>query len=202
MAAACRAAPDSSREEVRTTRFISRFGRYGVQIRPQVQEAYATGMIKVIQTPLHALFHEGGLLPNERELAIAHWSFNGAYQELDEVTVVQPDYRIGVFDSLQAQLDHQWTNDERKKVEKELTSLAERFTYDLMFVPETRLLPPWPRYDDFDGSIDKLITKISEDGYVLADVLAYERTNQARDNVIDALEQLLEDEAQVEEVVG
>ena len=63
------------------------------------------------------------------------------------------------------------------------------------------LLGPDQR-DPLNKAIDKLITKISEDGYVLSDVLAYERTNQGRDNVIDALEQLIEDEAQVEEVVG
>jgi len=183
-------------------RFISRFGRYGIAIRPQIQEAYATGIVKIIQTPLDAMFHEGGLLPNEREMALAHWTFNGSYQELNEVTTVAPDYRIGVFDSIEAQMDRQWTNEERKQVEAELTSLAERFPNDLMLVPETVLAPPWPRYDSFDGSLDKLIAKITEDGYHLADVLAYERTNQARENVIDALEQMIEDEAAVEEVVG
>src|SRR5215813_12951336 len=104
-------------------RFISRFGRYGVAIRPQIQEAYATGIVKIIQTPLDAMFHEGGLLPNEREMALAHWTFNGSYQELNEVTTVAPDYRIGVFDSIEAQMDRQWTNEERKQVEAELTSL-------------------------------------------------------------------------------
>lgn len=183
-------------------RFISRFGRYGVAIRPQIQEAYATGAIKIIQTPLDAMFHEGRLLPNERELAITHWAFNGSYQELDEVTRVAPDYRIGAFDSIETQMDRQWTNEERKQVEAELTSLAERFPNDLMLVPETVLQPPWPRYDSFEASLDKLIAKIIEDGYVLSDVLAYERTNQNRENVVDALAQMIEDEAAVEEVVG
>src|SRR5262249_29629516 len=176
-------------------RFISRFGRYGVAIRPQIQEAYATGMVKVIQTPLDAMFHEGRLLPNERELAVTHWAFNGSYQERDEVTTVAPDYRIGAFDSIETQLDRQGTNEERKQVEAELVSLAERYPNDLMVVPETVLAPPWPRYDSFEGSTDKLLAKISEDGYAVSDVLAYERANQNREDVITALEQMLADEA-------
>lgn len=183
-------------------RFISRFGLYGVSVRPLLTEHYASGVSKVVQTSLDAMFKIGSLLPEERELAVSRWTFNGSYQERDEVTTVAPDYRIGSFDSVQAQLDHQWTNEERKQVEDELISLAERFPNDLLYVPETKLDPPWPRYDSFEGSLDKLIAKITEDGYVLSDVLAYERANQARENVIDALEQMSEDEAAVEEVLG
>jgi hypothetical protein len=183
-------------------RFISRFGRYGVQIRPQIQEAFATGMVRIIQTPLNAYFHEGGLLPSERDLAVSRWSFNGFYQEQDEVTIVAPDYRIGVFDSVEHQIANQWTNEERKQVEVELISLAERFPNDLLVVAETVIMPPWPHYDNYSGGIAKLITKIEEDGYSIADVLAYERQSQNREDVIDALEQMVEDESAVEEVVG
>ena len=71
-----------------------------------------------------------------------------------------------------------------------------------MLVPETVIPPPWPRYDSFEGSLDKLIAKITDDGYAISDVLAYERTNQNRENVVDALEQMIEDETVVEEVLG
>jgi len=183
-------------------RFISRFGRYGVLARRGISENYATGMSKVVQTELEAKFHEGLLLPDERELALARWSFNGSYQEIDEVTTVAPDYRIGIFDSIQAQMDHGWSNDERKLVEDALVTNAELFPNDLMLVPETVIPPPWPRYDSFEGSLDKLIAKITDDGYAISDVLAYERTNQNRENVVDALEQMIEDETVVEEVLG
>ena len=183
-------------------RFISKFGKYGTVIRRDLVEYYASGASKVVQTPINAMFQEGQLLPHERELALTRFSFNGSYQEIDEVTTVAPDYRIGIFDSIQAQMDHGWSNDERKLVEDALVTNAELFPNDLMLVPETVIPPPWPRYDSFEGSLDKLIAKITDDGYVLADVLAYERANQNRENVIDALEQMAEDEAVVEEVVG
>jgi len=183
-------------------RFISKFGKYGTVIRRDLVEYYASGASKVVQTPINAMFQEGQLLPHERELALTRFSFNGSYQEIDEVTTVAPDYRIGAFDTIQAQIDNQWTDEERRQVEDELTKLAEASPNELLLVPETVLPPPWPRYDSFEGSLDKLIAKITDDGYVLADVLAYERANQNRENVIDALEQMAEDEAVVEEVVG
>ena len=37
-------------------RFVSRYGRLTIELRPMIQEAYATGMAKVIQTPIYARF--------------------------------------------------------------------------------------------------------------------------------------------------
>jgi len=189
-------------------RFISRFGRYGTMVRRDLTEYYASGVSKVIQTPLVAQFHEGHLLPAERELAVAHWSFNGSYQERDEVTTVAPDYRIGAFDTIQAQIDNQWSDEERRMVEEELQELAADYPNDLMAVPEVKLSPPWPRYDEFEGSLVDLMQKLVDDGYQLEEVLAYERQSQDRVEVIEALEQMIEDERSpgpaelAEEIVG
>ena len=186
-------------------RFISRFGKYGTVIRRDLVEYYASGASKVIQTPINAMFQEGRLLPAERELALTHFTFNGSYQEMDEVTTVAPDYRIGSFDTREAQQDNQWTDEERRQVEEELLRLAALAPGDLLAVPEIRLAPPWPRYDDYDGSLIDLMQKIVDDGYRLEDVLVYERENQERYEVIEALEQMIEDEQNVptvEEVFG
>jgi len=185
-------------------RALARFGRYAASVRRQIDEHYATGMSKTIQTGLTAQFKPFGMRPLERELALASFSFNGFYQAEDEVTVIPPDYRIGVFDSFEAQAENAWTEEERVMVEQELRRLAALDPNTLVIVPEVHLPAPWPRYDEFNGSIARLMDKIVDDGYILEDVLAYERENQDRPDVIAALEQLIEDGevVQAEEVIG
>ena len=187
-------------------RFVSKYGRFGVQIRPEKTEPFATGEVRVLQTPVYAMFEPGGLQPLERELALAHWTFNGIYQEQDEVTMVPPDYRIGVFDSELAQLESGWTDEIRIQVEEELTRLAESFE-DLIAIPRTLVPPPWPRYDDFKGTTNELIQRLIDDGHDLDAVLTYERATQKREDVIAAIETLVADpdallELQGEEILG
>lgn len=189
-------------------RVIARYGRYAVQVRSQITEAYATGHTKVIQGQLIAHFHEGGLTPEERGLAKANWSFNGFYQEQDEVTPVEPDYRIGLFDSHVAQAQQGWSDEDRRTVEEELARLAVLYPTTLIVISQERALPPWPNFDSFTGSLNELCSKIVEDGYPFEGVLAYEEENQDRPEVVQALKQLIDDavtaprEQQVEEVVG
>jgi hypothetical protein len=182
-------------------RFISKWGRFGVQIRPQLQEAYATGMARVIQEPVYAMFYPGKLTPDERQMAVTHWTFNGFYQEQDEVTVVAPDYRIGCFDSREAQIESGWSDELRIEVENELVRLAGLYD-DVMVVPEITLSPPWPRYDEFKGGPKVLVRKLIEEGYDLEEVLAYERQSQNRELVVEELERELAGGVREEEVVG
>lgn len=189
-------------------RFVSRFGRFGVQIRPERSEPLGTGEIRVLQTPIYAMFYPEGLEPIERELAIARWHFNGLYQEQDEVTMVPPDYRIGIFDSERAALDNGWSQHEREEVERVLSDLAERYG-DIIVVPATLIPPPWPRYDDYTGSTAKLMQRLVEDGHDLDAVLTYEKATQKREDVITALEALIADadarlelDPHAEEIVG
>jgi hypothetical protein len=186
-------------------RFIARFGRYAVQVRPVVSEHYATGQSRVIQTALVARFHEGLLLPEERDLALRSWTFNGFYQEQDEVTQVPPDYRIGVFDSRAAQAEQGWSDEDRKAVEDELQRCAMVNPSELLAVAEVHPEAPWPNYDVYDGSINDLCTKIVEDGYDLEAVLAYEESAQDRPEIVAALKTLIADGTPVgamEEIVG
>ena len=173
-------------------RFVSKYGRFGVQIRPERAEPLGTGEVRVLQTPIYAMFKPEGLEPMERELAVARWKFNGSYLEQDEVSLVPPDYRIGVFDSERAQLDNGWTDHEREEVERTLIDLSERFG-EILVIPKTVIPPPWPRYDDFKGSIDQLLARLVEDGHDLDAVLTYERATQDRDEVVEGLEALIGD---------
>jgi len=187
-------------------RVLSRYGRYSQQVRPQIAEAYANGVVKVTQTPLLAEFREGLMTPEERALCKQSWTFNGFYQEQDEVTPVEPDYRLGLFDSIQAQAQNGWSDEDRRAVEEALIATAAREPNSIIVVAETRLAPPWPTYDTFDGSVNDLCAKIIEDGFTFESVLAYEAENQDRPEVVGALKQLIADSEDaretLEEIVG
>lgn len=186
-------------------RFVSRYGALMVVLRPQIQEAYATGMAKVIQEPIYANFSTYMLTPEERELALIHWSgWNGSYQHLDEATMVAPDYRIGVFDS---DLGFADLDAETKAwAEEQLTVIGER-SNDFFAVPRTLVPAPWPKYDEFSGSVPALMRKLVEEGHDLEKVLEYEQAMQNREKIVAALEELLSDDEaldalKVEEVVA
>src|SRR5262252_9321479 len=166
-------------------RVAAKYGRLVVSCQRDIVEHFATGVSRVVQRSLDAQFTPGGLQPFERELALAKWEFKGLYQEADEATHVQPDYRIGVFDSVEAQLNNLWTDEERLLVEAVLSDPSR--SADVLVLPRTTLTPPWPRYDDFNGTVRQLIKKLMEDGHDLEQVLAYEEASQNREPVLDAL---------------
>lgn len=184
-------------------RFASKYGRMIVQIQPLITEDYATGGQKTLQNALYARFEPGGLEPFEREVVLAQWSFQGSYQELDEVTTVPPDYRIGVFDSVLAQQQHGWTDETRQKVEQGLIDVQK--LNEILALPKTTVPAPWPLYDEFKGTVRQLLKKLEEDGHDLYAVLTYERASQNRPALVDALQSKLDgfdvEEARQEEEV-
>src|SRR5262245_62260487 len=105
-------------------RFISKYGRLLVQVRAEVTEAYANGIVRTIVEPLGAQFEPGLLRPHEREAALAYFQFSGLPQELDEATTIQPDYRIGVYDSERVTLG----DEERRLIEEALIKAIETGT--------------------------------------------------------------------------
>jgi hypothetical protein len=182
-------------------RFVSRWGRFGVQIQPQIMVALGAGMAEERQAPLYAQFEPWKLLPHERQLALEHWTFNGLPQEQDEATMVPPDYRIGVFDTVQAQTDKQLTDEQREQLEQGLLEHASRWS-DILLVPATTVPPPWPKYDEYRGSPQALVRKLRDEGHDLADVLEYERANQNRDVFVSALAEAIEGGDREEEIVA
>lgn len=189
-------------------RFISKYGRFGIVVRPMIQEAYATGMAKVVQEPVYAMFEPWTLTPEERELALSRWTFNGFYQLEDEVSIMPPDYRIGVFDSVIDQETKGYSDETRLEVERVLVANA-AITDNIIVVPATMIAPPWPRYDEYTGTPAALLRKLVDEGYELDEVLEYERASQDRPKIVAALEAAIDDpdselepEPQKEEVLG
>jgi len=185
-------------------RFASQYGRLVCQVRPEIAEHYATGVSKIIQTAVFAEFAPGGLQSFERELALGQWQFHGSYQEMDEVTTVQPDYRIGVLDTEIQGRQKGWSDDVRKQVDDAMLAVAAEFPH-VIALPRTNVPPPWPKYDEFKGTVAQLLKRLEEDGHDLRRVLIYEQANQNRDALVHALEAKIdgfEVAAEEEEVVA
>src|SRR5262252_9575254 len=175
-------------------RCISRYGRYMVLVRNQVAEDYATGGRRILQEQVMVQFEPFKVTQEERELALASFAMNGSMQEMDEATVVAPDYRIGSYDTRQAQLDRGWSDELREEVEARLRSLTD-YHADFIVVPAQKFAPPWPRYNDYDGPTSALISKLNDEGHDLAEVLAYELSEDGlcREDVVAALNEAIEE---------
>jgi hypothetical protein len=178
-------------------RFISKYGRLQVQVRPQITEAYASGAIQVTQPQVLVQFDPTLLRIHERDLALKTWHFDGMYQEMDEATPVPPDYRIGAFDSVLAAVDNGWSEEVQRDIERKLSEQAERYPH-IIVAPLTSVPPPWPRYDAYGGSPTALVRKVIDEGHDLEQVLAYERESLQRAKVIELLQAALAGEANAE----
>ena len=110
----------------------------------------------------------------------------------DMVTPVPNDDRIGTFDT------HQIDDPKlRARVEELMVAHADHGR-DFLLVEQPKVGKPWPRYDELraqgrrtiDLVVEQIVAKVREDGYTADDVLAYERQNLNRQEVLEALEEL------------
>lgn len=143
-------------------------------------------------------FHQhryGPPLDHEIKAARDQMVFTGTSFFEDEVTPWPIEARLGVFDTVAAQQAEGWSDEQRELIEKKLLSLPDfGSTYILVELPRTE--KPWPKYDDLRPvgrrTIKDVAEKIAE---MTADlgidpgmVVAYERENQNRPEVLAALE--------------
>jgi len=102
-----------------------------------------------------------------------------------------------IWDSKEAQKVYGWTDEEREKFEQKLKSHP-RFGLRFIEVVAEKIPAPWPAYDKLTAQgrrtiemvAETIATKVREDGYTPADVIAYERENLNRQQVIEAIENI------------
>lgn len=103
---------------------------------------------------------------------------------------------LSYYDVKQDQLRNGWTDEEVEEIVRRVDEVA----HAAIRCEPPRLKAPWPAYDKLvaqgQRTIDKVAAKIAEkvqeDGYSPHEVVAYERQNLNREQVIAALEALLE----------
>lgn len=110
----------------------------------------------------------------------------------DMVTPVSNDDRIGTFDT-------NLIEDPKLRAKVEEMMLAHPdHGRDFILVEQPKIPRPWPRYDELrvqgrrtvEMVVETIVAKVKEDGYSPEDVLAYERQNLNRPEVVEALEEL------------
>jgi hypothetical protein len=175
-------------------RFISQSRRFSVQVRPE-HGVVENGMWAVKTPAIYADFWQDDI--REHELADAEKSFNfhGRTTEMDTVTPTPIITRLSVFDTVVAAAAQGWDEETRERVEAFLLQRAEQTgNIEFKYVPEREIAPPWPRYNEFRGSIERLIARLREDGYDFNEVLTYEQSQFGlrRPEVIAALAEVVE----------
>lgn len=148
---------------------------------------------------LAAQFRRGTAPAFAREKGLKAFEFKGLPD-----SGISPGQWLSYFDSVHAQRQFGWTDEEREAVEAKLLEQG------YMRVEPDRLQAPWPAYDKLVAqgarTVEKVAAKITEtvieNGYDPEEVAAFERENLNRPEVLDALASLIETPAEPEPLVA
>lgn len=177
-------------------RFVSKSSGYSICYKRDKTMHFATGESQEIQALWNCQFSPVGIRSHEIAQARRQLQNYGMPVEEDRVTPVDPAYRYGIFDTREFQEQHAeegFDDNERLLLEAFLIKKQDEY-YRL--VEEIKVPIPWPNYDSFRGvkgtpTALRIAERVLEDGYDVAGVIAYERENANRPDVITELEALM-----------
>jgi hypothetical protein len=183
-------------------RFVAQYGRPLVKLQNERAMHLADGRSEVLDESIIAEFSTSGVMQTDIEVAKQSFKFRGLYQEEDQATPANPIYRISVYDTdEQAEQwgwEHEWDDEKVRrhqgmnKKEWIEQALLKAGTYGQIFVqvPEKPVEPPWPTYDEFDGTPEALVDGVEALGFPFERALDYEASKwgQQREPVILALQ--------------
>ena len=142
--------------------------------------------VSILRDAHIALFEQGNVTPWEVEMASEVWGsdFKGVAEG------EAPLRRVSAYDTDTAASINGWDAKTKADVERLLDAQQGA---DYMRVDRPRVGPPWPLYDNLDDA-DQIATiagaTLEADG--IAHSIAYEKENLDREDVVAALEELLE----------
>lgn len=171
-------------------RFVARYANYSHGVREEIVEQFARGT-RVIQKPLQAQFDTRGLTDFEKETAASQLSFHGLPKDEESDSDVLPYSRLSLFDSEAAQKQNRWTDEEHDLVVNTLLE-SDRLGIDYIAVESPKRPAPWNGYDKLTDA-EQIVELTLATETPVADVLTYERENENREEVIAALEEILEE---------
>lgn len=135
--------------------------------------------------------------PTDAEVreAAKRLKFTGMGTELDEITPISIASQLSVFDTDVAAEQREWTPEQKAYIEKKLLENRDH-GQKYFLVERERTARPWPKYDELlpvgrrtVGMVAEKIAEVTRDlGLDVASVVAYERENLNRPEVIAALE--------------
>jgi hypothetical protein len=172
-------------------RFIAKYARYRHGVRTGRFMVLQDGQRQELSKDLFCKFETYVPTDEERELGLETFSFLGLPEDRDTNAPVSPRNRISGFDSVVAQRDLDWTDEEREIVE---TALRNSFAYGDEFIEVTQkaAAKPWPMYDSADP--ETILTIALSIGADLDEVYRYESENANREEVLKALANPTEEE--------
>lgn len=152
-------------------------------------------LIKPEGRRLYAKFTRGVAPDFARQIGVATFGFKRMPEE-----GVSPEQWLAFYDSVEAQHQFGYNDEERKTIEAKLLA-----TDGIIVVERPRLPAPWPNFDSIVASkgalsskdvVEKIVATVVEAGYDPATVIAYEKErDRPRKSVITALEALLPEDA-------
>lgn len=171
-------------------RFISKISSYKVAAVHDESELLADGTTKLISKGFMCEFEHGGLTNAEAEFARQAFVWKGLPIATDGTPLdpVRDLHRVGVFDS-------EWAPEHlREQVEQKLLSRP-GFGQDYVLFEQPKAPAPWATYDQLvvrgQRTLDHVVAKITEiveeTGTDPQAVIAYERENLNRGEVIEAM---------------
>lgn len=166
-------------------------------IRNQSTDYAGNGAVLRVNRSLAVRFHPSPGAPDWAKEAVSKLAAFGRGIGHNE----DPYSRIGVLDTDEEAILQQWSSEEKKYVEDALMrSSSCGVSYAVCQPPKVRR--PWDSYDEFvgDDAVAKILYTIDLTGADPKQVLRYERENANRDDVVEAIEAIIEKEE--EDVVG
>lgn len=177
-------------------RFASKYARFSHGVP---EKAFVDGQTVNYPAGLEAQFRPGGLSKYEIEVALEALTFQGLPEWKDTGALVDPTDRLSVFDSKKAQADFFWPDEIHDHVVETLRN-SEQNGISFIELEQQKRPAPWPGYDGLDD-VEKIAELTVATGTSPEDVLAYEKENEAREEVISALEEILGIGVEEDEVV-
>jgi hypothetical protein len=177
-------------------RFISKYRGFSFVARPTRSGTDAWGQPIKIQEGIICDFRGGSLELWEVQQALATFQFAAPGHD-EEITL-----RLSLFDTDLAAEAYGWDENTKAQVEARMQAKA---GVDFIQLIRPPLPAPWPNYDKVTPRGDLhlyevIVAVVEETGLDPAEVIAYERENLNRPDVIEALEALVpaEEEAPAE----
>lgn len=164
-------------------RFASRFAKYRFTARNGRDMVLADGQRQELTRELRVKFDRLTLQEDEIKFAIRNMVHKGLPIDRDTEEHFSPRSRISGLDTFRAQEFYGWTDEEREIVEEKLRTSIHHGTDHIELVPVPTALP-WPNYST--TPLEELVAIAKAIG-VVDQALAYERENQNRPEVLEAL---------------
>lgn len=157
-------------------RFVAQYPDYVVGIKGEKSRLTVDGEVILRESSISAPFSTRGWTQRDLEVAMDSFQFKGLYQHEDEATPVNPAYRLSYYDTEEQAKIFGWDEETEALVIQRLMS-ARSFGKAFVLVPDLPVDPPWPLYDDFDGSAEEAVL-IAHNviGVPFESVIAYEES--------------------------